>query len=219
MLTPISRRSIFHASPFADQFIAEMQQSYASDLDPNDRQDAAELKRLFDHRQPIHEKNDLIEGHCVIAYDTNMLRDYMLSLPLVVKQFLQALNIRQLYLMDFVKTNLYDFPFENFSKRNRFKRLGAINNKKLGYVLQTEDLPKVLPLFYFARKWDVPVIFLVTAEGEVPLSMRLCDDGNFHLNYEAIYEDRILKAAQKTGLVTGDIELCSQYSISYLDNE
>jgi hypothetical protein len=216
MLTPISRRAIFQASAFADQFIAEMQQSYAGDLDPNDDRDAAMLSKLYDHRQSIQAGIPLIDGHCVIAYDTALLADYQQSFPLVLHSFLQELSISQLYLMDFVKTNLLDYPFENFKKRNRFKRLGAVNNNRIGYLVQVEHLPEVLPLFYFSRKWDVPLIFFITAQGKVPLSMRLCDDGNFHLNYPKSYHPKIAEAATGAGLVMGDLEICGKHSVYYL---
>ena len=217
MLSPVSRLAAFQNSPIADQFIAEMQQSYAQGLNPDYGPDRAELKRLFDHREPLLPNRIVVDGHCIIAYPAAHLNDYIQSCSLVVQRFLQALSIQQLYLMDFVKTNLLDFPFENFRKRNQFKRMGSFKSNNMCYQLATAHLHLVLPVFYLARKWDVPLIFLLTAEGEVPISLRLCDDGNFHLNYHKKYDQQIRNAAQDAGLKTGNTTLCDQYSVVYFN--
>jgi hypothetical protein len=58
---------------------------------------------------------------------------------------------------------------------------------------------------------------LITANGEIPLSLRLCDDGNLHLNFQEMYQKRIHEAAKNAGFKMGDLEICVQYRLHYLD--
>lgn len=219
MLTPISRQAIFRSSAFADNFMAEMQQSYAADFDVSIKKEAAAVKKYYDHLRPFQPIGSPINSFCVLAYNAENLSDFILNTPLVSQAFLEQLHIQELCLIDFTKYSLLDFPFENFRKRNQFKRLGGIKDDAVAYKFPVNRLPQVLPLFFFARKWDIPVIFLLTADGEIPLSFRMCDNGNFHLNYQEIYQERIQEAAKRAGFIMGDIELCYEYKWDLLDKK
>ncbi|NEU07610.1 hypothetical protein GZH53_04720 [Flavihumibacter sp. R14] len=215
MFTPVARPEIFHSSVFADNLVAIFQESYASGIDPSVRSEAAMLKKYYDHLKPFRQIDPPIDGHCVLAYDAGSKDDYIATFPLVMQKFLNTLNIRKLYLLNFNKTNLYSFPFENFRKLNQFKLLGGSKKENLGYRFKVSELHRGFPLFFFSGVYDVPVVFLITATGEVPLSLRLCDDGNLHLNFQEIYRHRIEEAAAHAGFLMGDLEICSRYGVNH----
>jgi len=218
MLTAIKRSAIFRSSIFADNFISQMQQSYAVDFDPSVRVEAAILKRAYDHLTPFQSFDTPVNSASVLAYAAGSKKDYAENFPSHLKVFFVELNINELYLMQFTNTNLVDkFPFQNFNKRNLFKLMAGNNAKDCGYGFQIKDLHHIFPLFFFSGHHDSPVIFLLTASGEVPLSLRLCDDGNLHLNFQEQYQQRIYDAAEKAGLIRGDLEICEKYSVLYLD--
>ena len=216
MLTPIPRTEIFQANQFVDNFIAEMQASYAQYIDKTVPREGKMLAEYYDHLEPISPIKEPIMGHCVLAYDAESKKDYVENLPLVLQQFYRELGITQLYLMDFNKTSLLDFPYENFKKQNEFKSLAKGNPKVMGYLLNVDDLHKILPLFFFSKRYDVPVIFFLTANGDVPLSTRMCDDGNLHLNYQEQYDEQVEGAAEAAGLEIGDLELCVAHRVHKL---
>ena len=87
----------------------------------------------------------------------------------------------------------------------------------MSYQIKVSDLHKGFPLFFFSGVYDVPVIFLITAIGKIPISIRLCDDGNLHLNFQEIYQKRIVEAAKESGFEMGDLEICVQYRLNYLE--
>ncbi|HSC53548.1 MAG TPA: hypothetical protein VLC98_08015 [Phnomibacter sp.] len=219
MLTPVSRIDIFKASHFADQFMAEMEQAYAADFDKNDVKEAAMLRKYYDHLAPFVGLQQPIDAHGVWAFAAASKAEYVQQFALQLQQALQHLDITSVYLLTLTQTCIAsEFPFENFTKRNRFKRLGGIKNSRLGYQVSVEHLPAVFPLFFFSGIYDVPVIFLITAEGATPLSLRLCDDGNLHINYQQAFAGKIAEAATAAKLEMGDTELCSQYSTAYFRN-
>jgi hypothetical protein len=217
MFNPITRHEIFNSSVFADNLIAEFQQSYTSDIDLSVKQEADMLKKYYDHLKPFQPIDPPIDSHCVLAYAAESKKDYIETFPLVLQKFLTALNIQDLYLTYFNNKNLFKFEFENFRKRNLFKLYGGRKAQNLGYQIKVPNLHKGFPLFFFSGVYDVPVIFLITANGEIPLSLRLCDDGNLHLNFQEMYQKRIHEAAKNAGFKIGDLEICVQYRLHYLD--
>jgi len=217
MFKPITRPEIFRSSVFADNLIAEFQQSYTLDIDLSVKKEAEMLKKYYDHLKPFQPIEPTINSHCVLAYDAESKKDYIETFSLVLQKFLTALNIQDLYLTYFNKKNLFQFEFENYRKRNLFKLYGGKKTENLGYQIKVSDLHKSFPLFFFSGVYDVPVIFLITAEGEVPLSLRLCDDGNLHLNFQEMYQKRIHEAAKNAGFKMGDLEICVQYRLHNLD--
>lgn len=217
MFKSITRPEIFRASVFADNLVALFQKSYETYIDRSVKWEADVLKNYYDHLQPFQPIEPPIDSHCVLAYDAQSKKDYIENFPLVLQQFLTALAIQDLYLTYFNKKNLFRFEFENFRKRNLFKLYGGRKTENLAYQIKVSDLHKGLPLFFFSGVYDVPVIFLITANGKVPLSLRLCDDGNLHLNFQEMYQKRIHEAAIKVGFKTGDLEICVQYRLHNLD--
>jgi hypothetical protein len=217
MFKPVARPEIFSSSVFADNLIADFQRSYTLDIDLSVKAEAQMLKKYYDHLKPFQPIEPPINNHCVLAYAAESKKDYIEAFPLVLQKFLLDLNIQDLYLTYFNSKNLFEFEFENFRKRNLFKLYGGKNTKNLAYQIKVSDLHKGFPLFFFSGVYDVPVIFLITANGEVPLSLRLCDDGNLHLNFQEMYQKQIHKAAKESGFIRGDLELCVQYRLHSLD--
>ncbi|HEX6913801.1 MAG TPA: hypothetical protein VF145_01085 [Chitinophagaceae bacterium] len=215
VFTPVTRTAIFSRHPFIDQVIAGFQRSYAADFDTANRNDRLRLKRYYDHLLPFNE-HEQPTGYCVIACRAGTRREYLENFPFSLVSFLSALDIHQLYLTHFTATDILDeFRFENFHKKNLFRRMGAKKNRNLAWQFNTTDIPAVLPLFFFARVWDVPVVFLFSANEASPLSLHLCDDGNLHLEYPLEREQRIQSAAANSNFEVGGIEICSGYSTAY----
>lgn len=217
MINSITRASLFRSSVFADNLIAGMQQSYASDFDATVKSEALVLKKLYDHRKPFKNIEQSINGHCVLAYPANNKKDYTRQLPTRLISFLQLLEISELYLLDFLSGDIaQQFPFESFSKRNQWKRLVATKGCNIAYHFSIVQLQQVLPPFFFSDRHSAPGIYLINKNGKTDIAMDLCDDGNLHVSYQKTNEQAILDAAQKSGLQTGDTQLCTQYSICYL---
>ena len=217
MFKSITRLEMFKSSIFADNLIAEFQQSYTLDIDLSVKAEAKMLKKYYDHLHPFQFIEPPINSHCVLAYNAESKKDYIEIFPLVLQKFLTDLDIQELYLTYFNNKNLYKFEFENLKKRNLFKQYGGKKDNNLGYQINVSDLHNCLPLFFFSGVYDVPVIFLITANGEVPLSLRLCDDGNLHLNFQEMYQNSIHKAAKNAGFKIGDLEICVKYRLQNLD--
>jgi hypothetical protein len=211
----ISRKEFFLSSEFADSCIADMQRSYSADLDETIRSDKKQLKQNFDHRQRFNKNSLPVEGHCVIAYPASGKKEYCHELPVKLILFLKSLGSQTLTLLDFINSDLSDFPFETFQKRNRFKHIGR--GIKRDHVIQfnTDLLADIVPLFFFSRRYGIPVILLIS-DGVVPVSLDLCDDGNLHLHFQEKHREQVLTAATAAGFITGDLELCTGYSVSYL---
>ncbi|WP_161631518.1 hypothetical protein [Sediminibacterium sp. C3] len=192
-----------------------MQNSYSVDLDESIRSDKKQLKQNFDHRQQFNQNNSPVTGNCVIVYPAINRKDYCLKLPESITLFLKTLGSQKVTLLDFVNTDFSDFPFETFQKRNIFKRISR--GIKRSYVIQfsVDIIVDIFPLFFFSRRYDIPVILMIS-DGEVPVSLRLCDDGNLHLNFREKHHEQVIAAATVAGFVIGDIELCRGYSVSFL---
>jgi hypothetical protein len=213
MITTLSRHNYFLLSPFADSFIADMQQSYAADLDETDKRDRQVLRERFDHRQPFAQERMTVDGHCVIALPAASKIEYHKRVPIQLMGLLTQLKSTQVSLLDFINTDFSQFPFENFSKRNQFRRLTAGMQRDKVVRFDISHITEMLPLFFFSGCYDVPVVFIIS-DGPVPLSLRLCDDGNFHLNFLEANRSLVVAAAELSGFVTGGIELCDSYSVA-----
>lgn len=214
MLLPRTRTAIFRACSFADYFIAEMQQSYAQDFDPTNPKDKATLDRYYDHREPLQAAEWPGQEACVLTQEAAGIREYEAGIGSALQRFYSALGIEQLYLLDFLNTGMAGFPFDSFRKRNAFRRLvrGGLDHK--GFLLPTSDLAAVLPLLFFSGVHGRPVLFFFPAEGVLPLSLHLCDDGNFHAHYPARLDGQVKAAAERAGLIAGEAPtLCWTHSI------
>ena len=130
-----------------------------------------------------------------------------------MNQFLQTLNIKQLFVLDMLHTTFDNYPFQNFKKRNDFRRIMGRNLKNGGYLIDTGILKKILTLFFFSGFYGRPVIFFIPADGDASMTIHLCDDGNFHLNFPEKYASHIAEAAITAGFIMGDLDLCWDNSI------
>ena len=106
-----------------------------------------------------------------------------------------------------------NYPFQNFKKRNDFRRIMGRNLKNGGYLIDTGILKKILTLFFFSCFYGRPVIFFIPADGDVSMTIHLCDDGNFHLNFQEKHANQITEAAITAGFIMGDLDLCWDNSI------
>lgn len=213
MIKPMSRNAIFRSSPIADNFIASIQQGYANDFDLTVPAEAATVKKYYDHLKPYRSIDAPIDKFGVLVYRTHSLKTYIVEVPGVLNQFLQMLNIKNLFVLDFLKTSFENYPFQNYKKRNDFRRIMGRNLKNGGYLIDSEILKKILTLFFFSGFYGRPVIFFVPADGDVSMTIHLCDDGNFHINFQEHYSAQILNTAKIAGFTFGDIDLCWDNSI------
>lgn len=214
MLTPLLRSEIFQRSIFADNYIASVQQGYKQFIG-NTYWEAKQLA-TFDHLKPFKEKTDYKLSSAVMAYPANTKADYVDNMAKAFINFLEALGIESLYMLEFNQSSLIDFPFENFIKRNAFKRMARTKEKDIGFELEIESLKKVLPLFYFSKRYDTAVLTLLSANDEIPIAFDLCDDGNWHISYPIMVEATVCNTAEKAGFIIGDLQLCSQYYVHSL---
>ena len=122
MFKPITRPEMFKSSVFADNLIAEFQQIYTTYIDLSVKWEAEMLKKYYDHLKPFQPLGPPINSHCVLEHEAKSKIDYVATFPLVLQNFLTALDIQDLYLTYFNKKNLFQFEFENFRKRNLFKK-------------------------------------------------------------------------------------------------
>ncbi|MGZ8517160.1 MAG: hypothetical protein ACXWWD_07415 [Chitinophagaceae bacterium] len=210
MINPCTRSSIFRTSSFADNFIAQMQQSFAADIDVSNNYEKSLLHKYYDHLSPSHHDPLVIDAHCVLAFKAESRKEYFQNLPLAA--FFSQLNIEKLFFLDFLKTGMQDFPFQNYTKRNILKQMLGGSLKAQAFSIKVEVVVNVLELFYFSGRYERSAITMI-GEGAIPIAMRLCKDGNFHTNFQGIHETQIKKAALATGLTIGDIDLCWDYKI------
>ncbi|RYY98293.1 MAG: hypothetical protein EOO11_08465 [Chitinophagaceae bacterium] len=217
MIQTLRRPSLFRAAPHADQFIASLQQSYASGLNLAHPQDRAEHRRLYDHLQPFSAASDPFGPYGVIAFPAGTRAAYDAGFPAALVKLLAGLAIDRLAVTDFMNLDLAAFPFGSFAQRNRFRALAGRSGEIGGLLINREEVLRVLPLFFNARRWDIPVVCLVSAS-EPALAVRLCDDGNLHYNCSGPVHGAFLAAAAEAGFVSGDTGLCGEYSTAYFRN-
>ena len=210
ILQPHTRREVFETSSFADNFIAQMQQSFAAELDENDQAEKALLRKYYDHLEPAYHEVVRIEAHAVFAFKSESRASYFRDLPLEV--FFSKLETRKIFFIDFLDTGMMDFPFQNFIKRNVLKKMLGGSLEVKAFSLQPAVVMKVLELFYFSGQYERSAITII-AEGSVPVALRLCKDGNFHTNYLEADRKQVEQAAIGAGFLVGDIDLCWDYSV------
>jgi len=218
MLTPVSRYAIFQSSVYIDNYIAGMQQSYGADFNTDNALEKAMLKKYYDHLQAYKPQSTASNSYAEMAYPAGSKADYCIHFPLQLRALLTQLGIKDLYVMQFIKTDfLTEFPFENFTKKNRFKRYGGIKRSDVGYRFAVADIATIFPLFFFSGTYDTPVIFLFSATPTIDLCLRLCDDGNLHYNIPAAQHQSFINIAKQLGFATDGDAICTQYSVFYLD--
>ena len=83
----ITRSEMFNSSVFADNLIAEFQQSYTLDIDLSVKAEAKMLKKYYDHLHPFQVIEPPISSHCVLAYNAGSKKDYIKTFPLILKSY------------------------------------------------------------------------------------------------------------------------------------
>ncbi|NCI47476.1 hypothetical protein [Sediminibacterium soli] len=212
MVEKISRDAFFRQSVFADQLIASFQSSYASDFDEANYSDRKRIRKYYDHREPFQPQPLITKSHMVIAVNAANRKDYREQILHRLTAFLPATDNKHFYLLDFLQSSWKEFPFEHFRSRNRM--LGYAGRKESSIVLKLDQqgLASVIPLVLFSHVYDIPVWFLIGDNPAHPLALHLCDDGNFHVTFDAKDQDMISAAAKTAGFFTGGMELCDAYS-------
>lgn len=217
MIQPHRRSTVFRMAPHADLYIAEMQQAYASQQVSSDPVSRTTLSRLYDHLIPFNPRPSPFGPFGVLAFPAKTRQHHENLFPAAVERVLKTLGIARVALLDLTKTDLADFCFGSSGKRKRFHALAGRTKNVGGLLLDRAAVRRVLPLFFDARRWDVPIIFVISADPPA-LSFSLCDDGNLHYCCSKELEAPLLDAAAAAGLVAGDTKLCSTYSVVYLRN-
>jgi hypothetical protein len=215
MIIQLRRSTVFKTSHFANAFIAQLQQSYAADLDSGNKAQRILLSRYYDNLKPLGWQQLAIDGHCVMAFPAASQEEYFLGLQKGFDQLFTLLEVAKIYFLDFLNTPLSSFPFENFAKRNQFKRLTGSHPLVEAFAIKSKDIGSVLPLFYFSKRFERASITLI-ADGDLPFALRLCKDGNFHINYQIHHQTLVQTAAITAGFKIGDVDLCWEYKIHCL---
>lgn len=216
MIKPLSRSAFLRYSVFADNLIADLQKSYAQNFEPDDKREQAMLRKYYDHRQAFSSLSSPIDGHAVLACDARTQKEYLDSMSSSLMTLLKLFGHTELVAGDFLCNPLSAFPFQNFSKRNKLKRLLKGGLAGSAIICAVEDVSEVLSLFYFNQVYDRYSAVFITLSENIPLALLLCDDGNFHLQYHAADGEEIKAAAEEAGFCVGDIDLCWSHSICVL---
>lgn len=110
--------------------------------------------------------------------------------------------------MDELKCNWLQFPFKSFEKREVIKDIFNQPAYSDAFKLDIDDLLKILPLFNFSGRNNIPIIYFFSVDAPVTLAMFLCDDANFHTTFFSKDREKIASAASAAGLNIGGVEIC-----------
>ena len=207
MIKALSRKEIFHESVFVDNQVAFEQQAILRTLaaDSNDERD--DMKPILDHLNAFYPQSQTLQNFCVLAYDALDKADYNNNFAKLMVGLFTKLQIRELYLLTVIKNDWDEYIFENDEKKDLFLKIVSRHEDGGGLKIEVKHLPKVLPLFFHSHP-DYPHINLMSAEEDLPINLLLCKDGNFHTLLNVRNEEQLRIAANATGLVMGDYEIC-----------
>lgn len=210
MMQALSRSDIFKQSVFVDNQIAFEQQSTYRTINQDDPDEVEYMMPFLDHLQAFQPQPEPLDGFCVLAYGVETKEDYENNFPLVMVDFFTRLKIEQVYLLTECKNDWKDFVFENEEKQKRF--LTQINGQTngVGFLITVKDLPDILPIFFFAHP-DHPHICLISPEGDIPIDLFICKDGNLHTLFDERNYEQLKAAAEGAGLYMGSYEVCQLY--------
>lgn len=207
MIKPIRRSAIFEKYGFVDSQIAFEQQATFRSINKNDPEEMEYMLPLLDHLEPFDPQLKPLDGFCILAYNATSKEDYVANFPRATVDFFSKMKIESIFLLTELVLDWKDYAFENPEKRTSFLNLVSHQTHEMGYLMDVKDLPDILPLFFFAHP-DYPHILLVPAEGEVPISLLLCKDGNFHALFDEAIGDSLKLTTEQTGLKMGSFEIC-----------
>ncbi|MFZ6025023.1 MAG: hypothetical protein ACOYVG_11295 [Bacteroidota bacterium] len=215
MIESIDRKLLFAQYPFIDTFVALMQQAYASDFDTTDNSHVKVLKRYYDHQLSFNNTMKGTDLTGVFAVVADNKPDYRQQMPVKFASFMKAISAGKICLLDFLDTALFEFRYASFTQKNKFKRKFKKGASSNAFVMDCEEILKVLPFFLFGKHYGGrPELFFIASD--YPIAVSLCSDGNFHYHAYRENEQEIKEAATKAGFITGDIELCAYHSICHL---
>jgi hypothetical protein len=215
LLTPLSRKELFKNCPVADGIISQVQGFYARGFDEGVPEEAEVLNRLYDHRYPLHAAHKAPKDEGILAIRARTRKGYQKRFPKALQVFLKELVCSHLYLADWLAFSWQEFSFETAEKATAFKHMAQGQLQPGAFLLESRQLARLLPLFFFSNRYDGPVIYLFAADG-VPLSLQLCDDGNLHLAFHEQDRQALEAAAQKANLVMGGFGMCQVFYVQQL---
>lgn len=210
-MKPISRKAIFQQSTVADLTIAGLQGYYAKDFDVLNTGEGEPLPALYDHRVPFSDAEDKLSEVKILAVETEEQAVYEQKMPIALKIFLDELQCEEVFLLNWSASEWQEYEFENPQKKQEFMKLCGDEGSAKGLKVSLNELKEVLPLFLFASQFNMPLVYLFPVNSSVAFSLFLCDDGNFHLNYNPTDETIIKKAAEKAQFLIGGFEICQVY--------
>ena len=144
---------------------------------------------------------------CPHAYDAVDKSNYNNNFAKLMVGLFTKLQIEEVYLLTIIKNDWDEYIFENDEKRDLFLKIVVKHKDGVGLKMEVKYLLKVLPLFFHSHP-DYPHINLMSAEEDLPINLLLCKDGNFHTFLNERNEEQLRIAANATGLVMGDYEIC-----------
>ncbi len=173
------------------------------------------LKRYYDHQLPFQDTMKGTDATGVFAIVAENRADYRRQMPDKFTLFLRTISAGNLYLLDFLNTALFEFRFAGFSQKNTFRRKFKKGVSSNAFVLNSDEIRNVLPLFLFGKHYGGrPELFFIPSD--YPVAICLCSDGNFHYHTYKDKQEQIKEAAVRAGFITGDIELCAYHSVCSL---
>lgn len=212
MIQLISRERVFFKSSLVDHYISDLQKSWYEihgyNLEGNIDEISLQAKDLYDHLEPFHNNKEKLDDFAVLAYVEKNRLDYITHRSVAFIRFFELIDIKRLYPIDELKCDWVQFPFKSFEKREAIKRIVNQLAYHEAFELDIDELIKILPLFHYSGRHSTPIIWFFLAGTEVTLAMFLCDDANFHTNFDSKDREKITSAASTAGLVMGGLQIC-----------
>ncbi len=211
MIQLISREEIFYKSSLVDHYISHLQHWYSPDYNITDNLDQSPIpgEDPFDHLEPFHDEKEDLDDFAVLGYVEKNKHDYLTHRSNALILFFELIGIKQLYLLDDLKLDWVRFLFKSPEKLETMKRMVNQPAYSEAFILDIDDLLKILPLFNFSGRNNIPIIWFFSVGTQGPLAMFLCDDGNFHTSFLPKGREKITSASIAAGLKIGGLEICA----------
>lgn len=202
MIQLIDREEVFLKSWLVDHYISELQ-------NPTGYIDKKSIEEhLYDHLQPFHVYKEVLDDFAILAYAGKNKIGYLTHRSAAFIRFFELIDIKHLYLLDELRCDWLQFPFSYREKREAFKSIVNQAAYHEAFELDIEDLSTILPLFHYSGRHSAPIIWLFSANPQVPLAMFLCDDANFHTSFLVKDREKVTPATSAAGLLMGGLEVC-----------
>lgn len=208
MIHLISREEVFYKSWLVDHFISDIQQSAYNEsgykfLPRSSAEDP------YDHMEAFHNDKEILDEFNIISYAEKNSMAYMTNRSIAFTRFFELMDIHQLYLLDELQCDWVRFPFGSSEKYETLKcMVNGADTYYEAFILDIRELSVILPLFHFSQRHSTPIIWLFSANPEIPVAMFLCDDANFHTCFRLKDREQLTSAVTTAGLIMGGLEIC-----------